>query len=263
MCVLLSFCPAGVWRTHFALVQRDVRLRAPEYERPEEYEEKCPSMKSFFKGVGGNVLFVVSGAGKVSGATLRILENLQNCNIHILYIKPDSTFLSKTASLQENLVFNVLQQYARSAVIKKLYIVDNQVIESMLDEIPVLEYYDKLNELISSTIHMINVFDRSDPVYETPVEDIETARISTFGLVDTATGEEQFFFSLDNARKKRYIYAISHKQLETDGTLFRTITDQTKEKSQDGSVKVNLEIHSTQYEQNYGYVIADATTIQE
>ena len=82
-------------------------------------------------------------------------------------------------------------------------------------------------------------------------------------MVDTATGEEQFFFSLDNARKKRYIYAISHKQLETDGTLFRTITDQTKEKSQDGSVKVNLEIHSTQYEQNYGYVIADATTIQE
>ena len=110
---------------------------------------------------------------------------------------------------------------------------------------------------------MINVFNRSDPVYETPAEDIETARISTIGIVDTITGEEQFFFLLDNARKKRYIYAIGHKQLETDGTLFRKITDQTKEKSQNGAIKVNLEIHSTQYEQNYGYVIADSTAIQE
>ena len=43
----------------------------------EEYETKLPSMRSFFKNVNGEILFVVGGGGKVSSASLAILKSLR------------------------------------------------------------------------------------------------------------------------------------------------------------------------------------------
>ena len=47
----------------------------------EEYEKKCPSFKRFFKDASAPYLFIVSGAGAVSGAALRILEQLNSKEI--------------------------------------------------------------------------------------------------------------------------------------------------------------------------------------
>ena len=117
---------------------KQARSYALEHQNsPEQYEAQCPRFKQFFKGVkkGGNVLFITS-CGHVSGASLRLLEQIKDkCQISVLYIKPDINNLSKEKSLQENLIFNILQEYARSGMFKKLYIVDNVKIADIIGEL--------------------------------------------------------------------------------------------------------------------------------
>ena len=39
-----------------------------EYEKIEDYEEKLPTLQHFFRGIRGDILFVVGGGGKISSA---------------------------------------------------------------------------------------------------------------------------------------------------------------------------------------------------
>ena len=56
-----------------------------DHQKLEDYEEKAPSLKTFFKDASGEILFVVAGSGKVSSASLTILEHLKKHKINILY----------------------------------------------------------------------------------------------------------------------------------------------------------------------------------
>ena len=231
-------------------------------ENPELYESKCPNFKAFFKEVSNDILFITS-SGNISGASLRVLEQLKNknTNINILYIKPDLSLLSETKSLQENLIFHVLQEYARSAVFEKIFLVSNTELENILGSIPVTGYYDKLNELIVSTIHMYNIFRNTDPISSTFAPTLPSARIATFGLFDVNGEEEKMFFSFDITREKRYYYGINKETLKTDGELFKKIKNRTK-KQDNKTVKASHAIYPTNYEQNYGYVLDYTSKIQ-
>ena len=76
---------------------------------PEKHEEQLGSLKRFFKDVKGEVLFVLGGCGSVAGASLRILEQIKNCSLHILYIYSDPELLGETARMQQRVTFNVFQ----------------------------------------------------------------------------------------------------------------------------------------------------------
>ena len=213
-------------------------------------------MKTFFKGATQDVLFVLSGSGLVSGAALQILKSLQGRNINILYIKPDIEFLGHVNILQERTVRNVLQEYTRSGIFERMFLIDNLKVEQVIGEVPIVGYYDKLNELIVSTIHMINVYNHQDPIHATPFDTSETTRISTFGILNIEKGEEKLFFSLDNIREKSYYYAINSKVLETDGKLLRKLTDNIN-KNVGKDARAGFQVHSTSYEQDYGYLIVN------
>ena len=228
----------------------------PKHENPEKYEKSVRSMKTFFKSATQDVLFVLSGSGLVSGAALQILKSLQDRNINILYIKPDLEFLGHINILQERTVRNVLQEYTRSGIFNRMFLVDNAKVEEVLGEVPIVGYYDKLNELIVSTIHMINVYNHQDPIHATPFDTSETTRISTFGILNIEKGEEKLFFSLDNIREKSYYYAINSKVLETDGKLLRKLTDNIN-KNVGKDARAGFQVHSTSYDQDYGYLIVN------
>ena len=128
-------------------------------DSPEKYEKTVRSMKTFFAKTTDNILFVLSGSGMISGASLQILKNLRGKKVNILYIKPDMEFLGHMNILQERVVRNVLQEYTRSGVFNRIFLVDNKKVEEVLGDVPIIGYYDRLNELIVSTIHMVNVYD--------------------------------------------------------------------------------------------------------
>ena len=255
----------NIYKLDVGLPKEKGNFLLPEVEHVEEYEDIPLKFRSFFKDLqkDSEVLFIVCGAGRVSGITLRILEKLQKCKINILYIKPDRSLLSKDARLHERVVRGVLQEYARSGVFERTYIVDNKEVERILDKVPVIGYYRRLNELIVGTIHMTNVFMHDPrPVYNTPPTSLITARVSTFGLVDIEKNEEKLFYPLDNINERCYIYAINKEQLETDGELFTALRERSAKMVGDETI-VSVRIHSTDYDNNYGYLIANTSEIQQ
>ena len=223
---------------------------------PEDYETSVRSMKTFFKRITDDVLFILSGSGMISGSALQILKNLKDRNVNILYIKPDLEFLGHNNILQERVVRNVLQEYTRSGLFNRIFLVDNKRIEQILGEVPIIGYYDKLNELIVSTFHMVNIYNHQEAIHATPFDTADTTRISTLGILNVDEGEEKLFFSLDNIREKCYYYAINSKVLETDGKLLRTLTDNIN-KNIGKEVRAGFQVYSTSYEQNYGYLVVN------
>ena len=234
----------------------------PKQDGPEEYEEACPDMSYYLKDIKGEVLFILGGAGDITGASLTILSQLKECEISVLYIRPDVELLPPKKKASEWVTFNVLQEYARSAVLKRVFLVDNSMVEEHLGEVPLVGYYSRLNELIVSTLHMINVYDHLKSLTDTFSEPFETARISTVGLVDMKTGESKLFFPLDNIREMRYYYAINKEKLKSDGSLSKKIKNQVKERTNKNTA-VSYGIFSTNYNQDYVYALAHSSFIQD
>ena len=240
---------------HYAMKQQD---------HPEQYEANCPNLSRFFKGVSDDEILLITSCGFVSAASLRILEALKKkgCKINVLYIKPDTSLLPQLKVLNDNVLFGVLQEYARSNVFERVYLVDNTVLAETIGDVPIREYYDRLNDMIVSTVHMINVYNHLEPEISTFAEPVPTARISTLGLANFENGEENLFFDLDVSREKRYYYAIPEEQLKTDGTLMKKITEQLKNSIQYYKMKVSYGIYSTSYDVPYVYCLANSSVVQ-
>jgi len=230
----------------------------PEYDTPEKYEAHIGDLSSIFNKIQGDILFIVGGSGNVSGGALRALEQLRHCTINVLYVEPDIGLLSGEKKLQERMTYYVLQEYARSGLFERLYLISNPQLENILGDVPVLGYNDKLNELIVSTIHMINVYNNIEPIVNNFSDFKEQTRISTIG-VSNLENEKKLFFSLDGTREMRYYYAINKDKLETDGTLMRKITENVKNEA---NIDVSYGIYATDYADDYVYCVANASMIQ-
>tara|TARA_R100001086_G_scaffold37676_2_gene16805 strand:- start:2168 stop:2998 length:831 start_codon:yes stop_codon:yes gene_type:complete len=230
-------------------------------EGPENFEKSVGSLKTFFKNVEGDVLFVVSGCGMISGASLRILEQVKKCRLHVLYIFSDPELIGETARLQQRVTFNVFQEYARSGVFEKVVLIDNTRLEEILGDLPVIGFYEQLNELLVPTMHMVNVLSHSDSVMDNISPPHQISRIVSYGLVDFETGEEKMFFDLDNVREKVYYYAINEKKLKTQGDIHKRVIAQVKENAK--NTKTTYGIYPTQYDEDYVYCVAYSSIVQE
>ena len=228
---------------------------------PEEQEKSLGSLKRFFKDVEGDVLFVVGGCGTASGASLRILEQIKNCSLHILYIYADPELLGETARLQQRTTFNVLQEYARSGVLEQIILIDNSRLEQILGDVPIIGFYDKLNELVVPTMHMVNVLQHSESIMDNISPPHQISRIVSYGLVNFETGEENLFFELDNVREKVYYYAINEKKLREQGDIHKRVIAQVKENAK--NTKTTYGIYPTQYDEDYVYCVAYSSIVQE
>jgi len=230
---------------------------------PEEYEKNVPSMKTFFRGIKGETLFVIGGSGSISAMCLRIMEQIRDkCEISVLYIKPDTSLLSKNKTLHEKATYGVLQEFSRSGLLRMLYLVSNTNLENILGEVPIIGYNNKINELLVSTIHMINVFRNSEPVMGKIEDPQEASRIATFGISDIEGNEEKSFFSLDRTKERCYIYSINEERLKTDGDLRKKIVSHVKEQSETEDLKVSFGVFPTNYQQDYCYILNYTSIIQ-
>ena len=142
-----------------------------------------------------------------------------------------------------------------------MFIISNTELEDAIGEVPITDYYDNLNSVLVNTIHMMNVYNNSDPIMGTLSDTLETARLSTVGLLNLETGEKKLFYPLQTPREILYYYSIDKEQLKSDGTLLKKILNQVKE-SGVNDTRVSYGIYSNNYEQNYGYVSLFASLIQ-
>lgn len=205
---------------------------------------------------------ILSGGSKTSGAALRLLEQLKSRQLTILYIKPDLSTAPKSTVMMEKVVFGVLQQYTRSKKIFHMIVVDNSTVESIIGNISVSSYWEEMNNVISNTYHMINVFTNTEPLLNTMVEEGKTSNISTLGVVSTDPLSEKLFYDLKMPRTKKYFFGISEKTLNEKKDLLPNIRTYLKEVSTE-ECSAGFAIYSTQYETDYAYSLHYASMIQE
>lgn len=234
-----------------------------EVKKIEDYEKKLPNLKYFFRGVRGDILFIVAGGGKVSSASLSVLKHLKNkCKINVLYIQPELSLLNEVQTKLEKMVYNVFQQYARSGMFERLYVVSNSQIEEMLGGLSLKNYYNKINEVITSTFHMINLYNHVPALENAFCDPPVGAKISTIGYYDQEKKEEKMFFPLDNVSDVIYYYAYNKQTLESDVNLMSNIREQIKDKRELG-IRPSYGIFETNYDQDYVYCVNHTSIIQK
>ena len=122
----------------------------------EEYDSiNYKPRKKAIKSASEGILFVC-GSGKISGATLRVLEGLSHVKMMVVYLVPDLEYSSKEEQLRHRVHFNVLQEYARSGMIESLVLIDNKTITDLVGHGTIYNYFDKTNHYIYSIFHTLN-----------------------------------------------------------------------------------------------------------
>ena len=236
-------------------------FKIEEQETPEEYESNFPALKESPTEIGDHILFIVEGSDFVSAGSLRLLKQLRAKEINILYIRGDVKLLNKQHFMHEKVVYSVLQEYTRSDVFKRMYIVHHPTMEEILENVSIREYSQKMNELVSSTLHMINVFDHTDPEIAVGPDLNKLAKICTLGIYDIEKNEEKPFFPIDNPVERVYYYGINEKSMN-DTALYKKIRGLSRKNSTEDS-RVSYGIYSTNYDNNFCYCIFMSDKIQK
>lgn len=235
-------------------------FRFPEFNSPEEYEQKCPQMSDFFYNVDDEVIFIVGGSGYISACSLRVLSYVKDKKITIVYVKPEVDFLSDTNRLMENSTFHIFQEYARSGVFERVLILENATLEKIIPDLTIGNFFQKINEFAVYAMHMVNVFDNTSPVMSNFSDLKETSRISSIGMVDLENGEEKMFFSIDNVTEKRYYFGVNSENLNKDAELLNKIKKHIK--ANKDNVVTSFAIYPTSYSHDLAYVVSYSSQIQ-
>ena len=239
------------------------QLNVPEQSNPEDYEKNTPDLTEYFKDLREEVLFIIAGSGNISGMALALLEQIQDKKVTILFVRPDLSLLSEDRKRIGRTVFGILQEYTRSGLFERMLIVDNAMTQKVLDKVSIMNFFEKMNQLIASTIHMINVYYNIGSIYENKLEVPASCRIGTIGLYEMESSENKMMFDLDFPRHKRYFYCINHQKLNEDQDLLNVISSQMKEESSEEEVNVSFGVYSTNYESDYVYSVWYTNKIQD
>jgi cell division GTPase FtsZ len=259
--IVRSFSKFPQYDTYTIDTNKEADITIKKRNSHEEYDEHFPNLRKKFKFANDDVFVVVAGSGRISGATLQLLEQLKSNRITVLYIQADLSLASEVQKKQEKIVKNILQEFARSGMIETVLLLDNQMIEKGIGDVAIMGYYDVLNQAIVNTIHMINVFKNSEAVLGNFSTVSDLSRIGTIGILDIEESREKWFFNLTNVRDVVYYYGINEAQLEEDGTLFKVITNYVKSKLND-DINISYGVFKTTYDQKYCYCIKYSSMVQ-
>lgn len=235
-------------------------LKISKQKSHEDYESKYKKLN--LSKCKGPTTLILSGAGNISGVVLRLLEQIKENEVTILYIKPSPGDLGAQARIRDRITFGVLQQYARSNLLKGLYVVDNKMVESVLENISIADYWKDINNVISSTYHMLSVFKNTEPILTNLSPVPATSKIGTFGVMNFESFNQRKFYTLDKPRSKRYFFGVNEQTLKEGSDLLTKIRAFTEENKED-KVDSGFAIYQTNYDYNYAYCVEYATLIQE
>lgn len=229
-----------------------------EYKTPEEYELNYQNMNFDLQD---EMTVILSGEEIINGMLLRFLEQYKNLEIKVLYIKPDLKFLTNIQKAMEKVVYNVLQEYTRSAKIKFISFADLKLVSEIVGKVSLKERQDKIYSTFATSYYMKNMFENVESVYEKIIDTPPTYCITSLGIMDFDSGEETLFFPIDNVREKVYYYYINKETLNDDTELFDKIEQQINKKFSE-NVTVSFAIYESPHEESVVYIEHKSPYIQ-
>lgn len=192
----------------------DAGSELPEFNSPEHYEEKLTNYQHLLEFDEEECYFFVCGAGKVSAASLRLLELIQNKRVNLVYIYPDDILLSNTQKKLNRVAFNVFQQYTRSGLIHSMYLMCNETISGFLPSLSIDNFYDGLNSAIVNVFENVIFYLDQDPVFGSHHEPKDISRIRTVSYGELEKNEKKLYFPLDNMTETCYINIVSNEDMK-------------------------------------------------
>ena len=195
----------------------DKKYKLPKVKTIEEAEAKTPDFNLNLKDE--DILFILCGGGVTSGHALRILEQIKDNHIDIIYVRPDLSIMSQEEKLRERVVFNVLQEMARSGIFNQIILISNEHIANSNEDISLDNYYEKINETIDYVYGHINYFHSLKPIRSNLTSPAEVCRIATIGMLDYGSGQEQMLFPLENPREKQILFGLSKETIKDRKSL--------------------------------------------
>ena len=232
------------------------------YENPEDYEKNIPDLSTFFGDISENIQVFVVGSSYSSNYTLGILQQIQDKNLEVFYVRPDVELLTGVPKLLENMMFGVLQEYARSGLFKSLTILSNLEVENSIPGLAIKNYYEKLNHTIFSCVHYLNFFNHTEPEIGQMARPAEINKIRSIGILDVKTLSEKWLFELDMPRETCYYICINQDRLEKESGLHKQIVDLLKEKPRNAFRKVSYGIWETHLH-DFGFCVTHTNAIQQ
>jgi len=226
----------------------------------EDYEKKYKKVD--LSRCKGKTTLIVNGSGDISGCALRILEQLKDNQVTVLYIRADEANVGPEAETKDRITLGVLQQYARSGLLERIYLVSNKKVEQVMEEISLKNYWQDINNIISSTYHMLNVFHNTEPLLKSLSEPGQTSRIATFGVASFNMEKEKLFYDLQYPRVKNYFFGVNEETLGEDRELLTRIRTFVSARSNEDT-RSGFSIFSTNYAQNYIYSTHYASYTQQ
>jgi len=219
-----------------------------EQKSHEEYEENFPHCE--FQPEYEETIFICATSGTITGASLKVLEKFKNTEVRVVLIIPEEAEMLETYAMQHKLIFNALQDYARSGVFKDIILISNEILEDTIPDVTFLNKHDKINEVVSYSLHLINVFEHTKPVSRTKIDHKEHCRILSLGSYDYKNNSEKMYFFLDNFVESVYYMSIPKKILEKDFELVKLIKSNFKEKENS-----SYQVYSNSFDYDYGIVV--------
>ena len=196
------------------------------------------------------VLLIVEGGDPVSGATLKVLECIKKSQINVLYICPEREMISQTNKRDDKIAFNIFQEYARSGVFERLFLVQKNHVENLMGDVPVQDYEKSIANFISYVVAMVNYFNHTSPKISNRIESLPYCRIATYGVsaLDGGNEDTHLLFPLDEVTDLHFYYGIPTQDVEADATLMKKIKNHVKQYTSSGQ-SVSFSVYETSFEQ--------------
>ena len=228
----------------------------------EGYEQNVPKLGKKLKlGKEQDIWFVLCGAGMIASATLAILEQIQDRNVRIALVSPDPFLLNKTQEKHNRVVWNVLQEYARSGLVNSVYLFSNRHMENFIGNSTIGNLYGNINSGIANFIVNNDWFETAKPIVGSLFQPKPNSTIRTVSLGRIEDYEENFYFPLDNITESCYYYSISQEIIENEKNLLTEIKDNTLLNRKKGE-NCSFAIWQNDSEYSYFYSIKHTHYIQ-
>ena len=151
---------------------------------------------------------------------------------------------------------SVLPEYTKAEDYEKKYV--NLPFE-LEDDLTLILCGDEL--MCCSSLRILEQYKNLESVLDKTVESPATYSIKTFGVMDLQSGEEKFFYPLDEIREKRYSYYISKTKLDSDVDLSDHIEYQIGSKFKE-NLKVSFAVYESPLEQSSVYIEVKSPYVQ-
>jgi len=232
----------------------DAGSELTECSSPELYEQEAHKAKHLLEFEEDECYFFVCGAGKVSGATLALLEIIKHKKINLVYIYPEEIMLSPMQQKLNKVAFNVLQEYARSGLLNSMYLMCNETISTILPYITIENIFEHTNDAIVNVFENLIFYLDQKPILGSHHDPKEISRIRTIEYGEFQGNKKNLYFPLDNVTETCYINIVSDEDMKNNKDLLNQIKQKIIE-DKENNVLSSFVVFKSDYEGSFYYAI--------